>query len=148
MAVKTTLFVEIVMERNFWLGIWEHSMSIVLCQKSIFGEMVILRQLKGNKLNNNWKGNIKTWTQGKSRCWKALHHLVWKFVSNHNSIWLWDNKLTWVFLSFPNSDECQQKWPPAVALYSQPVLVAGVVARRHLVEDYIAHKMSIYCDCF
>ena len=53
-----------------------------------------------------------------------------------------------LLLSFPVSDECQQKWPPAVALYSQPVLVTGVVARRHLVEDYIGHRMSIYCDFF
>ena len=51
-------------------------------------------------------------------------------------------------MSFPISDECQQKWPPAVALYSQPVLVAGVVARRHLVEKKLGHKMSIYCDFF
>ena len=49
-------------------------------------------------------------------------------------------------MSFPISEECQQKRPPAVALYSQPVLVAGVVARRHLVEGSVRHKMGIYCD--
>ena len=51
-------------------------------------------------------------------------------------------------LSFPYSDRCQQKWPPAVALYPQPVLVTRVVARRHLVEESIGHKMGINCDFF
>ena len=101
MAVKTTLFVEIVMERNFWLrNLRTFNVNVVFCQQSICGELVILRQLKRNELNN-WTGNIQTWTQGQSRYWKSLHHLVWKFVSNHNSIWLWDDKLTWVFCHFP-----------------------------------------------
>ena len=72
------------------------NVNVVFCQQIIFGKLVILRQLKRNELNN-WTGNIKTWTQGQSRCWKSLLHLVWKFVSNHNSSWLWDDKLTSVF---------------------------------------------------
>ena len=44
MAVKTTLFVEIVMERNFWLR--NLRTFNINCQQIICGKLVILRQLK------------------------------------------------------------------------------------------------------
>ena len=50
MAVKTTLFVEIVMERNFWLR--NLRTFNINCQQIICGKLVILRQLKRNELNN------------------------------------------------------------------------------------------------